>query len=175
MKAAGIDMSIKQVDQTTLINDAIFGNFQANGWRNHPGFDPDTQWVWWHCDDEPAAVNGATNVAPEGPPVNGNNCNNAVNFSKFNDSKINEAFEQARGISDEAQRTTHYETINKQFAENLWEGWGYWSLWTVPAQKNVRGILTLKLPTADSNSAVGDDAITGLAGGIDVAGIWLKK
>ncbi len=44
------------MEQSQQINDAIAGNFQATAWRNHPGFDPDTQWVWWHCDATPEAV-----------------------------------------------------------------------------------------------------------------------
>src|SRR5262249_37754621 len=41
MKAAGISMSIKTVEESQLINDAIGGQFQVTAWRNHPGFDPD--------------------------------------------------------------------------------------------------------------------------------------
>ena len=31
-----------------LIKRAQAGNFQQLGFRNHPGGDPDTQYVWWH-------------------------------------------------------------------------------------------------------------------------------
>ena len=35
-------------DQSALIDAAIGGEFQAVTWRNHPGADPDTQYVWWY-------------------------------------------------------------------------------------------------------------------------------
>ena len=45
---AGIEVTIRLIDQPTLINEALSGNFQGAGWRNHPGGDPDTQYVWWY-------------------------------------------------------------------------------------------------------------------------------
>ena len=41
-----------------------------------------------------------------------------------------------------------YETINKQFAKVVYNGWGWESDWTVPAQSNVHGIGNLPLPDA---------------------------
>ena len=35
-------------DQSAVIDAAIGGEFQAVAWRNHPGADPDTQYVWWY-------------------------------------------------------------------------------------------------------------------------------
>ena len=96
----GISMSVKSVDESQGINNVIGKKFQAVAWRNHPGFDPDTEYVWWHCD------------AAAGSP-----CENPVNFNGFNDPVINEALEDARGSDDPAQRKADYETVNRQFAE----------------------------------------------------------
>lgn len=181
---AGITMNIKQVDEATLINNAIYGTYQATAWRNHPGFDPDTQWVWWHCgavpgdlpatSDTPASTHVGTDDATH---VTGNNCDNPVNFSRFNDAIINKAFETARGTDNEAIRKAQYEIVNKEFAKQVWDGWGYWSLWTMPSQTNVKGILGPNLPTATSPDAgpSGDSPFTGLSSGDDVSGLWLKK
>lgn len=176
LAAAGIKMSIKQVDEATLINDAIAGTFQASAWRNHPGFDPDTQWVWWHCDATPADVNGATRTGTgDAAHTTGNNCDNAVNFSKFNDAVINKAFETARSTDDPKVRETEYQAINKEFAKQVWEGWGYWSLWTIPYATDVHGVVGPNLPTAASPDAVGNAPYTGLSSGIDLSGLWVKK
>jgi len=178
LKNVGISMNIKQVDEATLINNAIFGTYQASAWRNHPGFDPDTQWVWWHCGVAPADLAGSTHVGTDDAThVTGNNCDNPVNFSRFNDAIINKAFEDARGTDDPTVRKNAYETINKEFAKQLWDGWGYWSLWTMPAQTNVQNILGPNLPTATSPDAgpSGDTPFTGLSSGDDVSGLWLKK
>ena len=178
VKAAGMTMNIKQVDEATLINNAIYGTYQASAWRNHPGFDPDTQWVWWHCGVPPADIAGTTHAGDsDATHVTGNNCDNPVNFSRFNDAIINKNFEKARATDNAAVRKTAYEDINKEFAKQLWEGWGFWTLWTIPSQTNVQGILGPNLPTATSPDAgaTGDHPFTGLSSGDDVSGLWLKK
>ncbi len=178
VQAAGMKMTIKQVDEATLINYAIAGTFQASAWRNHPGFDPDTQWVWWHCNAKPAGAAGTTHAGTDDATnVTGNNCDNLVNFSKFNDAIINKNFEDARYSADPALRKTAYENINKEFAKQVWEAWGYWSLWTIPSQNNVNGIEGPSLPTATSPDATagGDKPFGGLASGEDLSGLWLKK
>jgi peptide/nickel transport system substrate-binding protein len=176
--AVGMKMNIKQVDEATLINDAIGGKFQASAWRNHPGYDPDTQWVWWHCKVAPGRSADSTSKeigTDDAGGVTGNNCDNPVNFSRFNDSIINKAFERARASDDEAVRKAAYEEINKEFAKQVWDGWGYWTLWTVPSQTDVAGLAGPDLPTEASPDATGDAPFTGLASGVDVTGIWLKK
>jgi peptide/nickel transport system substrate-binding protein len=178
--AAGMSMNIKQVDEATLINDAINGQFQASAWRNHPGFDPDTQWVWWHCAVEPGRNTSSASKeigTADATHVTGNNCDNPVNFSRFNDAVINKAFEKARATDDAATRAAAYQEINKEFAKQIWELWGYWTLWTIPSQTNVQGILGPNLPTATSSDAgaTGDGPFTGLSSGDDVSGLWLSK
>jgi len=183
MKAAGMTVSLKPEEQSQEINDVIAGSFQAAAWRNHPGFDPDTQWVWWHCNAKPAAVPppGASGPAPKDVglatdlgPV-GNNCDNLVNFSKFNDPVINKAFETGRTSSDPSVRQKAYEDINKEFAKQMWEAWAFYSVWTVPYQTDVYGVLGPKLPTATSPDAVGANPFLGLSSGTDVSALWLKK
>jgi peptide/nickel transport system substrate-binding protein len=183
MKKAGMSVSLKPTEQSQEINDVIAGSYQAAAWRNHPGFDPDTQWVWWHCDAAPAAIPppGSTGAAPKNVGVEssagpvGNNCNNLVNFSKFNDPVINKSFEAGRVSTDQAARKKAYEDINSEFGKQVWEAWSFWSVWTIPYQTNVRGILGPKLPTADSPDAVGSDPYLGLSSGTDVSALWLKQ
>ena len=150
VEAAGLKMSVKAVDESQGINNVIGKQFQAVGWRNHPGFDPDTEWVWWHCDN------------PTGT------CSNPVNFSGFNDPVINKAFEDARKTTDVAQRTKDYQTVNNQFAKMVYNGWGWETDWTIPAQLNVHGINNLPLPD-------GSAPFPGFTSGVDPAGIWVSK
>jgi peptide/nickel transport system substrate-binding protein len=175
VQAAGMSMNIKQVDEATLINYAIAGSFQVSAWRNHPGFDPDTQFVWWHCSAKPGAAAGSTNIGVGTSAVAGNNCDNAVNFSRFNDAEINKDLDTGRSSSDPAVRKAAYEDLNREFAKQLWEAWGYWSLWTLPYQNSVRGLIGPNLPTATSPDATGATPFQGLSSGTDVSGIWLKK
>jgi peptide/nickel transport system substrate-binding protein len=147
----GIKMTVKAVDESQGINNVIAKQYQAAGWRNHPGFDPDTEWVWWHCSATPAKT-----------------CDNPVNFGGFNDPVINKAFEEARVSKDQAVRKTDYETINKRFGSEVYNGWGYYEDWSIPAAKKVHGIDNLPLPD-------GSAPFPGLTSGFDPAGIWVSQ
>jgi peptide/nickel transport system substrate-binding protein len=151
VEKVGIKMTVKAVDESQGINNVIGKQYQAVGWRNHPGFDPDTEWVWWHCSPKPADA-----------------CDNPVNFNGFNDPVINKAFEDGRVETDPAKRTADYETVNRQFAKMVYNGWGYYSDWTVPAAKKVHGIANLPLPD-------GSAPFPGLTSGFDVAGLWVSQ
>jgi len=146
---AGINISLNPVsDQSTLINIAIGRKYDATLWRNHPGADDDTQYVWWHCSNAPPA-----------------NCDNLVNFGGFNDEVINKDFDAARVSSDPAERTRLYEEINKQFAKQLYNLWAQYTLWTIGMKPPVHGVLGPALPD-------GAGAFEGLATGHPVLGMW---
>jgi peptide/nickel transport system substrate-binding protein len=176
MKKAGIDMKIQQEEQGTDIADIEFGRYQVSIWRNHPGFDPDDQWVWWHCTVAPAAQSPSeTDIAVPGPPANGNNCDNLANLSHFNDLRINKDLVTGRESPDAPTRAAAYEDVNKEFARQFWEAWGYYSIWTVLEQTDVNGVLGPNLPTATSPDAVGAAPFPGLSSGTDVSGLWLTR
>ncbi len=146
---AGIDISLNPVsDQSTLISIAIGRSYDATLWRNHPGADDDTQYVWWHCSNQPPAA-----------------CNNPVNFGGFNDPVINKAFDDARVSTDQAARTKLYEKINLQFAKQLYNLWAQYTLWTVAYKPNAHGVLGPPLPD-------GTEAFEGLPTGHPVTGLW---
>jgi peptide/nickel transport system substrate-binding protein len=150
MKAAGIKMSVKTVDESQGINSALGKQFQAIGWRNHPGYDPDTEFVWWHCNNT-------------GVP-----CDNLVNFGGFNDPVINKALEDGRSETDPAKRKADYETITRQFAKMMYNGWGWETDWSIPHALKVNGIGNLPLED-------GSAPFPGFTSGIDPAGIWVSK
>jgi peptide/nickel transport system substrate-binding protein len=114
-KAAGMNVKLKQSEQSQLINEAIGGQFQATLWRNHPGGDPDTQYVWWHS----------------GSPVN---------FGRINDKEIDRLLDEGRTETDTAKREQIYEDLNREFSKKLYDLWGQWTLWDVATAKNVFGV-----------------------------------
>ena len=145
MQDAGMKMNIKQVDEATLINDAIDGKYQASAWRNHPGFDPDTQWVWWHCTMAPGRVRRHDTSKEIGTDDAGRRDRQQLRQPGELQPVQRQGHQQGvrdgpRASDDPAVRKTAYEDINKEFAKQVWEGWGYWTLWTVPSQTNVKGI-----------------------------------
>ena len=150
MERVGIGMTVKALDESQGINTVIGKHFQAVAWRNHAGFDPDTEYVWWHCDN-PAGV-----------------CNNPVNFNGFNDPVINRALEDGRANGDPAKRRADYEAVNREFAKMVYNAWGEWSDWSVPAARRVHGVANLPLPD-------GSAPFPGLTSGFDPAGLWVSK
>ncbi|HEY7070559.1 MAG TPA: ABC transporter substrate-binding protein [Acidimicrobiales bacterium] len=115
-EAAGMSVEIVTVDQSTQIDTAINGDFQAIGWRNHPGGDPDEQYVWW-------------------------NSTYPTNFGRFKDPEIDSLLEQGRTTADSGQRKTIYEDLNKRFGEEVYNLWNYYTPWSVATATNVHGVL----------------------------------
>ncbi len=153
----GIDVKLNPVpDQSTLINLAIGRKFDAVLWRNNPGADDDTQYVWWHCGNSPAVGSNPNGAAA---------CDNPVNFGGFNDPIINHDLDAARSAPDGPARDQLYEAINKEFASQLWILWGQYVLWTVDYKPDVHGILGPNLPD-------GAAPFPGLPTGHPVAGLW---
>lgn len=139
---AGVDVSIKTADQATLINQALGGQFQAVTWRNHPGGDPDGQYVWWHS----------------GSPVN---------FNNIKDAQIDKDLDDGRSNTDVNARRADYEDLQRVFARQLYNLWGFYALWTFATTPNVHGITGPALPDGSRQALV--------ASVHPVVGIWLSK
>src|SRR5262249_32532767 len=123
-EAAGMKVSTYTVEQTQYINVAVQRNFQMYGWRNFPGSDPDSLFVWWNCN----------NAAPA-------TCDNLVNFGGFNDTVINSDLQKGRTDTDPATRAGYYEDLNRQFSKQLYKLWTSWVVWAVSTSPKVHGIL----------------------------------
>jgi peptide/nickel transport system substrate-binding protein len=128
-QGAGMSVKIRTADQATLINQALGGDFQATLWRNHPGADPDTQYVWWHS----------------GSPVN---------FGAIKDSRIDNALDTARSSADANVRRAAYEEVQRVFGEQLYNLWGFYSRWVFASRPNVRGVTGPDLPTGGKQGLI---------------------
>lgn len=118
---AGMKVSVKQVEQAALINTALGGDWRAISWRNHPGGNPDGQYVWWHS------------TMP-------------TNFGKINDPDLDALLEQGRAETDPAKRQTIYEDVNKIFGEKVYNLWFNWTQWDVATATDVWGVFGPDLP-----------------------------
>jgi len=118
---AGIDVSIRSVDQPTLINEALAGSYTGMGFRQHPGGDPDTQYVWWHS----------------GSPVN---------FARINDPEIDALLDEGRVETDPAKRTKIYQDLTREFAKEYYNLWSWYTYWAVGYQNDVKGVTGPPLP-----------------------------
>jgi peptide/nickel transport system substrate-binding protein len=112
-EAVGMSVEIVLVDQSTQIDTALSGDFEALGWRNHPGGDPDGQYNWWKS----------------GSPVN---------FGRFNDPEIDRLLDEGR--TTEEGREQIYEDLNRRFAEEVHNVWLWYTPWTVAMAPDVHGV-----------------------------------
>ncbi len=123
-EAAGMTVTLDQIEQGEFISQALVGNFEAFGWRNHGGFDPDTQEVWWTGE----------NAAPAGEI--------GLNFGRIDDEVINENLDIVRESQDPAERQAAAEAINQRFGEQVYNIWTNWVIWAIPYQDRVHGVQT---------------------------------
>ncbi len=129
LEAVGVSVSIDDKDQATLISQALSGEFNIILWRNHPGADPDTQYVWWHS----------------GSPVN---------FGRINDADIDKALEEGRVELDPERRKEIYEDLNRAFAEGAYNMWNWYSPWAVAASDRVHNLVGTTLPDGSTGSGL---------------------
>jgi peptide/nickel transport system substrate-binding protein len=113
MEAVGIEVEIVAVDQSTQIDAALDGDFQAIGWRLHPGGDPDLQYNWWKS----------------GSPVN---------FGRFSDPEIDRLLDQGRTSKEGREQV--YEDLNQRFSDEIHNVWIHYTLWIVATAPDVHGV-----------------------------------
>ena len=118
---AGIGAEFKQEDQTAFIVSAVGGDFSIMLWRNHPGDDPDGQYVWW-------------------------NTGSLVNFGKIADPQLQTLLDEGRTEPDPSKRKAIYEQVDRRFASQVYNVWAYNPQWLIAAQKNVQGLAGPPLP-----------------------------
>ena len=118
---AGFDVSIRPIEQAALISTAIGGDYDTISWRNHPGGDPDSQYIWWYG----------------GSPLN---------FGGFDDPELNALLDEGRTSLDPERRTEVYEEVNRQFGAEAYNQWINWVRWSVAGDTGVNGVFGPLLP-----------------------------
>lgn len=137
------------VDQATIINKAIGGTVDSFLWRNYPGQDPDTLYVWLYG-------------------------GSVVNFNHLDDATVNQALDDGRSESDPTAREADYKKFSAQLTNKLFNFWSWYTQWFIASQPSVHGIVGPNLP--DENGGVGDvKPVPILAGIHQVVGLWVSK
>jgi peptide/nickel transport system substrate-binding protein len=145
----GVDVELDRLEQGQQVIRALQGEFQATLWSQHAGFDPVLQWVWWH---------GRNAVDP--PAL-------ALNFGRIRDEVIDENLDVIIESDDDAERTAAAEAVNRRFAEQVYELWYEWRVWSVAHRPEVHNVTGATTPA-------GDPVLANEGGGLhQVAQIWL--
>jgi peptide/nickel transport system substrate-binding protein len=147
LSEVGINVNLPApVDQATIINQAIGSQVDAFLWRNYPGADPDTMYVWFYG-------------------------GSVVNFNHIDDEVMNTALDEGRSEPDEATRQGHYEDFNKRLSSQAYTLWSWYQTWYIAHDSNVKGILGPNLP--DENGEPGTEKPAPiLAGYHQLLGMW---
>jgi ABC-type transport system substrate-binding protein len=132
-KEAGINVTIKQVQQSEYILNALNGAYDAYDWRQFGEPDPDADFVWW----------SSKTASPIGQL--------ALNFSRNKDPKVDAALLKGRTSPDEADRKAAYQEIAKQFGSvDFPFVWLNQTIWQIAFKPKVKGITNWKLPDGEA-------------------------
>ena len=120
LNKVGINASIAQFDQATLINKALARAINVLLWRNiHGGYgthnDADT-YIWFANKDT----------------------GNIINFSGFNDPTTQALLDKGRGLSNLADVKANYQAFNRAIAKGLYLVPAWFVNWTIGYQNNVK-------------------------------------
>jgi peptide/nickel transport system substrate-binding protein len=150
MNEVGIRVNLPApVDQATIINQAIGSQVDAFLWRNYPGNDPDTMYVWFYG-------------------------GSVVNFNHIDDDVMNTALDEGRSEPDPAKRREHYETFNKRLSSQAYTIWSWYQTWFIAHDSNIKGIIGPNLP--DENGEVGNEKPVQILAGIhQLLGMWKES
>jgi peptide/nickel transport system substrate-binding protein len=138
---AGVTVTIKQVQQSEYILNALQGSYQAYDWRQFGEPDPDADFVWWTT----------KTASPIGSP--------ALNFARNKDPLVDAALLKGRISVADADRTAAYQSIAKQFAQDVPYVFINETIWQIAYKPKVGGITDWTLP--DGSAGV-DHTIGGL-------------
>lgn len=148
----GFSIPLAQIEQGQFIVTALTGDFEMFGWRNHGGVSPDSQRIWWHSEtaDEPGAL--------------------ALNFGRIRDDVIDENLDIIRTTTDKAEVQEAAEAINERFAEQVYNLWTSWTVWSAASRPEVNGLGAFTLP--DGGETIYGN---GFGGSHQVAQLWVEQ
>jgi peptide/nickel transport system substrate-binding protein len=154
-EAAGMQVTVKQQDQSSLITAAVLGNYQVVGWGQFGSPDPDYDYVWW-------ISNNAAGVGKLG-----------LNIARNKDPIIDAALRAARASNDPTVRKQQYATFSDQLNKDVAYIWLARGRYLLYANNSVRGMTQGPLPDGQPSYPVGGPGGFGLA--VRLTQTWLDK
>ncbi len=124
----GFDVTVSEVEQATIIDDFVFGKFQAVTSYQFGAVNPDLNYVWW----------STTTISPLGSI--------GLNFTRMDDPTIESAMLEGRHTTNQATRIKAYQTVNEQLAQQLPYLWLEQYLFSEVATERVQNFNNLTLP-----------------------------
>lgn len=124
----GLDVSVAETQQATLIDQFVLGKFQAVTSYQFGAVDPSLNYVWF----------STTTIKPIGTL--------GLNFPRNDDPQLEQAMSTGRSTLDAATRVASYQEADKRLAQDLPYIWLGQSYFTDVAQDRVQNFAGLTLP-----------------------------
>jgi peptide/nickel transport system substrate-binding protein len=145
---AGMEVSVKQLEQATYITNAVTGDYTAQMWRQFGAPDPDGDYVWF------IGANATQSLA--------------LNMARNQDPELDAALNTQRASKDLATRQAAWKTIQERQTADLPYLWLSHQPWVMAADNSIRGLDGGTLP--DGSQAAG------LIGGVmKLTEFWLDN
>ncbi len=145
MDQVGAKVELSALDQASVVNKALGGDFNVLWWRNHPGGDPDGLYGWFYS-------------------------SSSVNLSRIKDPDLDKLFDDGRVETDEAKRTAIYQEINQRMSEQAYELWAWYAPWWYLTRSEVKNSSGYLLP--DSNGVASEKGAGMNWGWSFLPGVW---
>jgi peptide/nickel transport system substrate-binding protein len=132
LAAIGVNCNIsgQQVQQSTEINDALAGSFQALLWRQFAAVDPDLNYVFW----------SPTEIDP----------GLAIDMTRNSDPLVETALQQGRRNPQSSIRDQAYQKVSSRFDVDIPYVWLDRAVWAVATAPNVENFIYQSLPAGGS-------------------------
>jgi peptide/nickel transport system substrate-binding protein len=124
----GFKVTLTEVEQATIIDDFVFGRFQAVTSYQFGAVNPDLNYVWW----------STTTISPIGSI--------GLNFTRLDDPQIETAMLEGRHTTDQATRVAAYQEVNERLAKDLAYLWIEQYLFSEVASERVQNFNNFVLP-----------------------------
>jgi peptide/nickel transport system substrate-binding protein len=145
--ACGLDVEILQVDQGTLVTNAIVGNFEAFIWRQHNSSSLEAERVWWHSDFAQGL---------------------ATNFGRIVDPAVDAALDAARLTNDPEELRALGEDLDRAFGEGVHNIYLYHSFWQLPHDPKVHNVGGATIPD-------GEPVLRTIEGRVFLTETWIEQ
>jgi ABC-type transport system substrate-binding protein len=129
-QAVGFQVTQATFQQNDLINNALSGKFQAQGWRQFSAVNPDMNYIFWST-----TTYSANNIS--------------INMARNNNPKVEQALLTGRSSQSAAARVAAYQQVNSLFAQDLPYLWNDRAVWALIANTHVQNFAN---PTAPSGA-----------------------
>ena len=136
---SGMNCNINVLAQATIINDALAGSYQATLWRQFGAVDPDENYVWF-----------STTTVGQGL---------SINMAHNANPKIQTELEAGRTTGNKADRTKHYQNVNKLLAQDIPYLWLARDTWCVVANPSVQNFANPKTPSGSKAIAFSEGVL----------------